>query len=389
MTRLKHVFIWKLLRYPVFLFLKIRFNYSFEAAPKISGPFLLISNHVTNLDPLMVGTSFGQQMHFVASEHLFRKGFLSKLLIWLVAPIARIKGSTDTVSAMNIIRTLRNKGNVGLFAEGDRSWNGMTSQLHPTTARLIKATKATLVTYRLSGGYLTSPRWSSVIRRGKMRGRLINVYPPDQLARMTVNELTEAVMDDIYEDAYEVQSVERIVYKGPNLAEGLESAIYTCPVCKCVCTTHSKGNLFYCDCGMQATFNVLGFFEGDLRPFDTIRDWDAWQEDFLKKYAAKAGDEPLFQDHEQSLWQIASDHSEACIARGVLKLFKDRLVLGEFSVPIQKLYQMGVYGSGMIVFSAEGKNYEIKTAVPRSGRKYLTMYQILSDDCAAADVAGV
>ena len=390
MSRIRHLFIWKLLRFPICLFLKIRFNYSYEAAPDIQGPFLLIANHVTDLDPLMIGCSFSQQMYFVASEHLFRKGILSRLLIWLVAPISRIKGSTDTVSAMNIIRTLRHRANVGLFAEGDRSWNGVTSRLHPTTARLIKASKASLVTYRLSGGYMTSPRWSRIIRRGKMHGRFVNVYTPEQLSKMSVDEVTEAVIADISEDAYEVQRKEHIAYKGANLAEGLETAIYTCPVCKRVCTTHSKGDLFYCECGMQARYNVYGYFEGELRPFDTIRDWDAWQEDFMQKYALRAGDEPLFQDDGQSLWQIDSDHTEVCVAEGALKLFKDRLSLGDFSVPLGKLYQMGVYGSGMIVFSAEGKNYEIKTSVIRSGRKYLTMYRILTGEYApTGSVAGI
>jgi 1-acyl-sn-glycerol-3-phosphate acyltransferase len=138
MSRVRHLIIWKLLRYPAYLFLKLRFRYTCEQAPKIPGPFLLVANHVTDLDPVMVGCSFSQQMYFVASEHLFRKGFISRLLVWLVAPIARIKGSTDTVSAMNILRSLRRRANVGLFAEGDRSWNGLTSELHPTTACLIK-----------------------------------------------------------------------------------------------------------------------------------------------------------------------------------------------------------------------------------------------------------
>ncbi len=389
MTRLRHLIVWKLFRFPILIYLKLRFGYSYETAPKLPGPFLLIANHVTDLDALMVGCSFSQQMYFVASEHLFRKGLISKILIWLVAPIARIKGSTDTVSAMSIIRTLRRKANVGIFAEGDRSWNGLTSQLHPTTARLIKASKATLVTYRLSGGYLTSPRWSKTIRRGRMHGRFINAYTPDQLEKMSVAELTRTIMSDIHEDAYEAQHKEKIAYKGAKLAEGLEKAIYTCPVCKRACTMHSKGDLFYCDCGMQAKYNIYGFFEGGLRPFDTIRDWDAWQEDFLCKYAAKAGDEPIFRDDGQSLWLIGSDHTEECIASGVLKLFKDRLSLGEFSVSLDKLYQMGVYGSGMIVFSAEGKNYEIKTDIVRSGRKYLTMYRILTGEYAKADATGI
>ena len=172
MSRIRHLVVWKLLRYPTYLFVKLRFRYSSKPAPKIPGPFLLIANHVTDLDPVMVGSSFSRQIYFVASEHLFRKGFISRLLVWLVAPIARVKGSTDTVSAMNIIRSLRRGANVGLFAEGDRSWNGVTSPLHPTTARLIKASKATLVTYRLSGGYMTSPGGAALSGEGGCAGGL-------------------------------------------------------------------------------------------------------------------------------------------------------------------------------------------------------------------------
>ncbi len=380
MKRIRHIIVWKVLRYPVMLMLKIKFNYSAKRAPKdIPGPFLLIANHVTNYDPLMVGGSFNRQMYFVASEHLFRKGFITRLLSWLVAPIARIKGSTDSVSAMTIIRTLRRGANVALFAEGDRSWNGRSSALHPTTARLVKAAKATLVTYRLSGGYLSSPRWSKQIRRGKMTGSVVGVYPPEEIARMSGEQINTIINRDIYEDAFEQQREQKIVFRGKNLAEGLEKALYTCPNCKRVCTMHSSGDTFFCDCGLTATYGRYGFFEGDKRPFDTVRDWDDWQESFLRGYARDIGDAPLFTDDGQSLWRIDSDHSETKVAEGTLKLYKDRMELGTFMVPIEKLYAMGVIGSGMIVFSARGVNYEIKTSVPRSGRKYLTMFRILNE----------
>jgi hypothetical protein len=48
-------------------------------------------------------------MYFVSSEHVFRKGFLSWLLVYLFAPIARVKGMTDATAALNIIRTIKKK----------------------------------------------------------------------------------------------------------------------------------------------------------------------------------------------------------------------------------------------------------------------------------------
>lgn len=381
MSYKRHLLIWRFMRQPVKLFLKIKFHFSYEKAPHIDGPFLLVSNHTTDLDPLMVGCSFRKHMYFVASEHLYRRGFLSALLKWGFAPIARIKGSMDTVSAMKILRSLRRNENIGLFAEGDRSWDGLTGKIHPTTVRLLRASKAALVTYRISGGYLTTPRWSDSMRRGKMYGRCIGVYPPEQLQAMTDDEIENIINIDICEDAYEEQRGEAVAYEGERLAEKLETAIYACPKCFKLCTLKSKNDMFSCECGLSVKYNVYGFFEGPNRPFDTVTEWDRWQEDFLRKAAAQTenfGDRPIFRDEGQTLWEIADDHSEKLVAEGTMALYKDRFVLGDFEVPLEKLYHMSLYGREMIVFSAEGRNFEIKSDHSRSGRKYLTMFEILT-----------
>ena len=43
----------------------------------VEGPILLIPNHVTSWDPVLVAMSLrNKQVYYVASEHLFRKGFI-------------------------------------------------------------------------------------------------------------------------------------------------------------------------------------------------------------------------------------------------------------------------------------------------------------------------
>ncbi|UOO38421.1 1-acyl-sn-glycerol-3-phosphate acyltransferase [Oscillospiraceae bacterium CM] len=377
-ARFRHALIWRLVRLPACVFLKLRFRFSARPAPDMTEPFLLIANHLTDFDPLFVGARFKKNIYFVASEHLYRRGFLSHLLSWAFAPIARIKGSADTVSAMNIIRTLRRGSSVCIFAEGDRSWNGVTGPLHATTARLVKAARVPLVTYRLTGGYLTSPRWSRSLRRGKIDGGVVRVTAAQALAAMTDEDLTAMIFSDIYDDAYDDQEKTPVVYRGKKLAEGLENAIYTCPVCRGIGTTHSSGDLFYCDCGLTLRYTEMGYLEGERAPFKTIRDWDAWQTVFLRDAARSFGDGPIFEDTAQSLWRIGDDHSETLVAEGSLTLSKKSLALGSFVVPLENIYRMGVYGAATIVFSADGVNYEIKSEVSRSGRKYLTMYDILT-----------
>ena len=60
---------------------------------KLDQPTLVVCNHVTNFDVILASLCCpGYHMHFVASEHMFRWGTLSKLITWLVEPIARRKG---------------------------------------------------------------------------------------------------------------------------------------------------------------------------------------------------------------------------------------------------------------------------------------------------------
>jgi 1-acyl-sn-glycerol-3-phosphate acyltransferase len=51
-----------------------------------------LANHNTDLDPALLALSFPYHMYFVASEHVFRKGFVSWLLKYFFAPISRTRG---------------------------------------------------------------------------------------------------------------------------------------------------------------------------------------------------------------------------------------------------------------------------------------------------------
>ena len=121
----RHRIVWKLLRPVARLLLKIKFNYSAPTyAPK--GPFIVLCNHVTDWDPIFVGAAFKEQMYFVTSEHLLRLGFVSKLIMWLQAPIARQKGGSAAGAVKAMLRTMKEGHNIGLFPEGNRTWDGVT-----------------------------------------------------------------------------------------------------------------------------------------------------------------------------------------------------------------------------------------------------------------------
>ena len=126
---------------------------------------------MTTWDPLLLAMSFPDKpIRFVASEHIFRHGLVSRLLTWLVAPIPRKKAASGADTVMASLRALKAGDSVCIFAEGDASWDGLTHPVFPATGKLARMAGVPLVTYRLEGGYLSLPRWSKKLRRGKMRG---------------------------------------------------------------------------------------------------------------------------------------------------------------------------------------------------------------------------
>ena len=124
-----HKRFWKFIRVVAKPFIKILFKFEYEIAPAIKGPYLVVSNHTTDLDPAFLGISFPPQMYFVASEHVYRSGILGVFLKWAFEPIAKIKGSSDAATVLKMLRYLRNGKNVCLFPEGNRSFNGKTGEI--------------------------------------------------------------------------------------------------------------------------------------------------------------------------------------------------------------------------------------------------------------------
>ncbi len=354
-------------------------NYRAEPAPKVEGPCLILSNHVTDFDPILVGLSFPEHMYYVAGENVLRMGFLSKLVTRYASIIQRIKGTTDAEAALQILRTLKKGRNVCMFAEGNRTFTGETLPIAPATAKLVKLTRSTLVTYRLTGGYLSTPRWSTHRRKGRMTGAVVGVYPPEQIKAMSEAEIADLLRRDLYENAYEAQAKEPVPFRGKALAETLETALYLCPRCRRIDTLHSRGDRFSCDCGLTMTIDEYGFFQGEDRPFATPLDWDRWQTREIARLAETLGDGPAFSDEDQTLNRREDDHSLTPLSTGLMVLYRDRLTIGDRVFPLRDLRGIGLIQRQGMVFSTADADYAVTAPRLRCVRKYQTLFELLKE----------
>lgn len=374
----KHFFAYKLLRPLVYLIAKVILNYKCKPAPDIKEPCLILANHTMDWDPLLVACSFRNPINFLTSEHAMRMGFLSWIIKTFFSPIQRVKGSTDANAALSLVSMIKKGVSVCMFPEGTRSFDGKTGKLHHTTARLIKLCNCTVVTYRLEGGYLTSPRWGKGLRRGKMNGEVVNIYSPEDLRDMSNEQILSNINNDIYINAYESRGNKLIKHRGIKKAEGIERVLYVCPRCHRIGSLKGKGNLVECQCGLNFKYNQYGFLEGMDPPFDTIDGWNKWQISYLRGLLKEDNFE--ISDGDQYLYTLKKDHSLVLLEKGRLSISKSELIFNDRVFSLDSI-KMSVIRKHDIVFGCNGVNYEIHSDYPRSASKYLEV----SDSLASVD----
>ncbi|MBO7185127.1 MAG: 1-acyl-sn-glycerol-3-phosphate acyltransferase [Oscillospiraceae bacterium] len=361
-------FLWHLLRKPFEWIFAFKHDSDREDVPT-----LIISNHVTNYDPILVAFSFpGRRFHFVASEHLFRMGFISKVLNYLFQPIARRKGVSGGDTAMAILRKLKEGKTVGLFAEGETTWDGKTGSVVSATGRMAKMSGCRLVTYRLEGGYFTAPRWGKGIRRGRMYGRIVGVYSPQELKAMTKEQVQAVIERDIYEDAHARQLENPVAYGKRRRAERLESLLFQCPSCRKFGKLTSRGNYLHCSCGEKWEYTAFGTFE-PAAPFENVAQWDAWQQESLG-----AEQLPRFREKGATLYQLDTEHGQQLLGKGDLVLKEDVLSCAGHDFAMAEISTMALVTARRVLFTVGNSYYEAVMDEACCLRKYLLRWQKLS-----------
>ena len=376
MTELqRHRVFFKCLKPACELFVRLRFNYTFDSLKDVEGPYLLLPNHNLELDPILVGVATGNHLYFVASEHLQRKGIVTKLMNYFLKPITRQKGTSGANTVAKILRTLRSGTSVCIFPEGNRSFNGCTGEILPATGKMARRSGVKLVTYRFEGGYLTQPRWSTTLRRGKIRGRLVHVYSPEELSAMTDKEVNLAICRDLYEDAYETQALAPVPFKGKNLALGMESTVFACPACGSIGSLKTNNTSIFCSCGFHGDYNEFGYVVEKNGAKHSLMELDQLQRNVLRKKLSEASDLPLFSD-DITLHAIGSDHTLERMQHGKLAAFADRLEICGEPIPLSDLQGVAIYSRNVLVIytNAENHHYELRGPVSFSALKYQYWY---------------
>lgn len=158
------------------------------------GPFLLIANHQSYLDPVLIQAVVRRPVYTMAKSTEFSNPVTAPLLKSLNSfPVRRFE--IDPQAVRLALRYLEAGRGVGIYIEGERSWDGRLQPPRLGTLRLILKAGAPVIPCGISGAYDVWPRWSRM-RRGSVR---IRFGAPMRYPALHRRADREARLDDVRE----------------------------------------------------------------------------------------------------------------------------------------------------------------------------------------------
>lgn len=377
--KLRHSVVTELARIVMLPFTRIRFGVKVEKFKNQNGrQYLVLLNHQTVFDQFFVGLAFKGPLYYLATEDIFSNGWVSALIRFLVAPIPIKKQTTDVTAVKNCIRVAKEGGTIALAPEGNRTYSGKTEYMNPAIAPLAKKLGLPVALFRIEGGYGVQPRWTDVIRRGKMRAFVSEVIEPDELKALSNEELCERIKQGLYVNEAKADTE----FHHKKSAEYLERAIYVCHKCG-LSVFESENDIIKCKkCGIKARYLPTKKLQGiDCEfPFNFVNDWYEYQCDFINRLdTTRYLDKPLYKDRANVFEVIVYKKKIPLKKDALLSLYGDRISITakdqtEQVLPFSKISSVAVLGRNKLNIYFENKLYQIKGDKRFNALKYVNIY---------------
>jgi 1-acyl-sn-glycerol-3-phosphate acyltransferase len=181
---------------PCFAISQIWFGYRYRGKANVptAGPVLLVSNHQSHLDPVLIGIACPRQLKYLARIGLFFWPFS-----WWIRALGAV--SIDRESALGGIKTtlklLKDGEAVVVFPEGSRTPDGKLHPMLPGFCVLARRSGATIVPVAIDGAFAALPRGSPFPRPTRIR---LTFGPPiskPQFEQLADQQLVDLVYERI------------------------------------------------------------------------------------------------------------------------------------------------------------------------------------------------
>ena len=132
--------------------------------------FIVACNHLSNLDPLIVGCFFPRRLKYFAKEELFHNKIFGACISALGAvPVDRVSNSSAASALRGFMKLFQEGSDVLIFPEGGRSLDGKLQPLEGGVALIAARTKAPILPAFIKGSYEAMPTGAAFVKPKKIK----------------------------------------------------------------------------------------------------------------------------------------------------------------------------------------------------------------------------
>ena len=161
-----------------------------------AGGGLVLANHQSFLDPLLVGLPLHRPISFLARDSLFRIPVVGGILrATYVMPISREAASS--ASLRETIRRMQHGYLVGVFPEGTRTETGEVGLFKPGFVALVRRAKLPVYPVGIAGGFQALGRKSWFLKPGRVRVVVGEPITLEELEQFASRDQDQALIDHV------------------------------------------------------------------------------------------------------------------------------------------------------------------------------------------------
>lgn len=168
-------------------------------------PIIVVANHCSNLDPVLVGSVFPRRLRYLAKAELFSSWIMRVLIRTLGAiPVNKQDQQSAGMALKAFLELLENGENVLLFPEGARSLDGKLQSLQGGAALIALKSGAPVVPAYIKGSFESMPPGAKFIRATSITVLFgETIYPkeisegesPKESRKKFLDKISEALSD--------------------------------------------------------------------------------------------------------------------------------------------------------------------------------------------------
>ncbi len=223
-------------------------HFTYKARPaEEPGPIVMIANHASRVDYQFTAPAcYPKRLNFVVGYNEFFR-FPTSWLLPKMQVIPKKNFTPDAHAMRQILRVIRQGGNICFMPEGMNSITGMSQPVVPGSGKLLKKLGVPVYYSKISGGYMTITKHCQDTRKGRIEVVVDRMFTAEELKKLSCEEIEDTMNHLLAHDDYIWNQTAQVRYDGKGqMAKKLDTLLYLCPKCGARYEMDCEGNRMRC-----------------------------------------------------------------------------------------------------------------------------------------------